>query len=188
MNLVVTQALDVLRRGGVLLYPTDTLWGIGCDATNEQAVEKIFSLKQRAGGKSLIVIADGMDMVERYVQRVPDIAYALVEVTPHPLTIIYPQAAGLAPGVAAVDGSVAIRVVRHDFCGALLRRFRKPVVSTSANLSDAPPPATFRDVAEVIKRGVDFVVPAAMDRGATGRPSSILKLGLSGEVEIIRQM
>jgi L-threonylcarbamoyladenylate synthase len=186
MNHVITQALEVLQRGGLLLYPTDTLWGIGCDATNEQAVEKIFTLKQRAGSKSLILLAGSMAMVERYVQQVPGIAYSLVEVALQPLTIIYPQAAGLAPNVTADDGSVAIRVVQHDFCSALLQRFKKPITSTSANLSGMPPPATFRDIADTIKQGVDFVVPAAMDKGATGKPSSILKLGLSGEVQVIR--
>jgi L-threonylcarbamoyladenylate synthase len=186
MEQLVAQALDVLRRGGLLLYPTDTLWGIGCDATNEQAVEKIFALKQRDESKSLIVIADSMAMVERYVRQVPDMAYSLVEITPQPLTIIYPQAAGLAANAVAADGSVAMRVVRHEFCSALLRRYNKPLVSTSANVSTPPAPATFRDIADVIKQGVDFIVPAAMDRGATGEPSSILRLGLSGEVKVIR--
>jgi L-threonylcarbamoyladenylate synthase len=187
MTRAVAQALEALQRGGLLLYPTDTLWGVGCDATNAQAVERIFALKRRADSKSLIVIADSMAMVERYVRQVPDMAYTLTEITAHPLTIIYPQAAGLAPNVAAADGSVAIRVVRHDFCEALLRRFRKPIISTSANLSGTPAPAAFADVADVIKQGVDFIVPAAMDRGATGKPSSILKLGLSGEVAVIRE-
>jgi L-threonylcarbamoyladenylate synthase len=186
MDPIITQALEVLRRGGLLLYPTDTLWGIGCDATNEQAVEKIFALKQRAESKSLIVIADGMSMVERYVQQVPDMAYSLVEITTQPLTIIYPQAAGLASNAIAADGSVAIRVVQHDFCKALLHRFKKPVISTSANVSNTPSPATFRDIADTIKQGVDFVVPAVMDKGATGKPSAILKLGLTGEVKVIR--
>ncbi|MDR2450076.1 MAG: threonylcarbamoyl-AMP synthase [Prevotellaceae bacterium] len=184
---IVTQTLEVLQRGGLLLYPTDTLWGIGCDATNEQAVEKIFALKQRTESKSLILLADSMAMVERYVQQVPGMAYSLVEVALQPLTIIYPQAAGLAPNATAADGSVAIRVVQHDFCKALLRRFKKPVVSTSANVSGTPAPATFRDIADAIKQDVDFIVPALMDKGATGKPSSILKLGLTGEVEVIRQ-
>lgn len=184
---IVTQTLEVLQRGGLLLYPTDTLWGIGCDATNEQAVEKIFALKQRTESKSLILLADSMAMVERYVQQVPGMAYSLVEVALQPLTIIYPQAAGLAPNATAADGSIAIRVVQHDFCKALLRRFKKPVVSTSANVSGTPAPATFRDIADAIKQDVDFIVPALMDKGATGKPSSILKLGLTGEVEVIRQ-
>jgi L-threonylcarbamoyladenylate synthase len=184
---IVAQALEVLQRGGLLLYPTDTLWGIGCDATNAQAVEKIFTLKQRAESKSLIVIADSMAMVERYVRQVPDMAYSLVAITPQPLTIIYPQAAGLAANAVAADSSVAIRVVQHDFCRALLRRFKKPLISTSANVSNTPAPAAFRDIADVIQQGVDFIVPAAMDKGATGKPSSILQLGLTGEVKIIRK-
>jgi L-threonylcarbamoyladenylate synthase len=184
---IATQALEVVRCGGLLLYPTDTLWGIGCDATNAQAVEKIFALKQRAESKSLIVIADSMTMVERYMQRVPSVAYDLVDAALQPLTIIYPQAVGLAPNAIAADGSIAIRVVQHAFCRALLRRFGKPVVSTSANISGAPAPATFRDISDTIKQGVDFIVPALMDKGATGKPSAILKLGLTGEVQIIRK-
>lgn len=184
---IITQALEVIRRGGLLLYPTDTLWGIGCDATNEQAVEKIFTLKQRAESKSLIVIAKNMAMVERYVQQVPDMAYSLVEVAVQPLTIIYPQVAGLATNAVAADGSVAIRVVQHDFCKALLHRLKKPLVSTSANVSNTPAPATFHDIADAIKQGVDFIVPAVLDKGATGKPSPILKLGLTGEVEVIRK-
>ena len=127
-----------------------------------------------------------MDMVARYVQQVPDMAYSLVEVALQPLTIIYPQATSLAPNAVAADGSIAIRVVQHDFCKALLRRFKKPIISTSANVSGTPAPATFRDIADVIKQDVDFIVPALMDRGATGKPSSILKLGLAGEVKVIR--
>jgi L-threonylcarbamoyladenylate synthase len=187
MNEIIVQAIDVLRHGGLLLYPTDTLWGIGCDATNEKAVEKIFALKQRADSKSLIVIADTMAMVERYVQQVPEIAYSLVELTAKPLTIIYPQAADLAPNAVAEDGSIGIRVVQHEFCTMLLRRFKKPIISTSANLSGTPAPATFHDIAESIKQGVDFVVPVVMDKGATHHPSSILKLGSSGEVKVIRE-
>jgi L-threonylcarbamoyladenylate synthase len=186
MERVLAQALDVLQRGGLLLYPTDTLWGIGCDATNAQAVEKIFTLKRRGASKSLIVIADSMDMVARYVPHLPPMACELVEIALQPLTIIYPQAAGLAANATAADGSIAIRVVQHDFCKALLRRFKKPLISTSANVSDTPAPATFHDIADVIKQGVDFVVPPAMDKGATGKPSAILKLGLSGEVEVVR--
>jgi L-threonylcarbamoyladenylate synthase len=183
---IITQALDVLQRGGLLLYPTDTLWGIGCDATNEQAVEKIYALKQRAESKSLIVIAVSMDMVAQYVHPVPDMAYTLVEIALQPLTIIYPHATGLAANAMAANGSVAIRVVQHDFCKELLRRFKKPVISTSANVSGTPAPVTFHDIAASIKQGVDFIVPAGMDKGASGKPSAILKLGTAGEVEIIR--
>jgi L-threonylcarbamoyladenylate synthase len=187
MDGIIAQALEVLQRGGLLLYPTDTLWGIGCDATNEQAVEKIYTLKQRAESKSLIVIADSMAMVAQYVHQVPDIAYALVDIAQRPLTIIYPRATGLAANATAADGSVAIRVVQHDFCRDLLRRFKKPIISTSANVSNTPAPATFHDIAVSIKQGVDFIVPATMDKGATGNPSSILQLGLTGEIKVIRK-
>jgi L-threonylcarbamoyladenylate synthase len=186
MTDVIQQSLQILRSGGLLLYPTDTLWGVGCDATNEKAVEKVFALKQRAGGKSLIVLVSGMDMVNRYVSQVPDIAYNLTEVADAPLTLIYPQARGLAANVPAEDGSVAMRVVQHDFCRQLLYKFRRPLVSTSANLSGQQPPKNFAQIPDEIKNGCDFIVPSAYEGAPTRKPSSIIKVGLHGEVEVIR--
>ncbi|MDR3235464.1 MAG: threonylcarbamoyl-AMP synthase [Prevotellaceae bacterium] len=183
---IVRKAARVLQRGGLLLYPTDTLWGIGCDAANEQAVKKIFALKQRADSKSLIVIADSMAMVARYVPHIPEAAAALVASATQPLTVIYPQATGVAPSVAAADGSLAVRVVQHAFCRALLRRFGRPIISTSANLSGAPAPAAFCDIDGAILKGVDFVVPPAMEQNATRRPSSIVKLGDDGKIVALR--
>jgi len=184
---MIQEALSALKKGGLLLYPTDTVWGIGCDATNEKAVEKVYALKQRTDSKSLIVLADSIAMVERYVQKVPDTAYMLMEVTDKPLTIIYPEAAGLAPNVVADDGSIAIRIVNHPFCKELLRLFKKPLVSTSANISGEKTPANFAAISDHIKQGVDYIAPADMEQGATQKPSSIIKLGLHNEIQIIRE-
>jgi len=184
---IIQEALAVLKAGGLLLYPTDTVWGIGCDATNEKAVEKVYALKQRADSKSLIVLADSMSMVERYVKKVPDTAYMLVEVNDKPLTVIYPGAVALAPNVVADDGSIAIRIVHHTFCHELLRQFRKPLVSTSANISGEKTPTNFAAISNLIKQGVDYIVPAALEEGAAQKSSSIIKLGLHNEIQIIRK-
>ena len=184
---IIQEALSVLKEGGLLLYPTDTVWGIGCDATNEKAVEKVFALKQRTDSKSLIVLADSVTMIERYVKKVPDTAYMLIEVSDKPLTLIYPEATGLALNVPAEDGSIAIRVVHHAFCTALLRQFKKPLVSTSANISGEKTPSNFAAISDLIKQGVDYIVPVALEQGATQKPSSIIKLGLRNEVQVIRE-
>ena len=256
---VVAEALDVLKRGGLILYPTDTVWGIGCDATNETAVQRVFALKRRAEAKSLVLLACDLDMVARYVRKIPSIAVDLVSVNDAPMTIVYPGAVvagasaqrasgqtpasspfGLAPSVVAADGSVGIRIPRAGatgvdskgddwderpvsagavFCNRLIYRLRRPLVSTSANISGEPAPASFPEISPEIRAGVDYIVPASVsglalpglsrsgspspasrsgsgqapsaatvrfDDSATGRPSQILKLGLDGEVEIIR--
>jgi L-threonylcarbamoyladenylate synthase len=182
----IQQALQVLRSGGLMVYPTDTVWGIGCDATNAQAVEKIYALKQRADSKSLILLVSDMGMVGRYVQQIPDIAYTLTEVTDTPLTLVYPQARGLAANVVAADGTVAMRVVQHDFCQQLLQKFRKPMVSTSANLSGMPVPTTFAEIPAAIKNGCDFTVSVEHEGTPTRKPSAIIKVGLNAEVRVIR--
>ena len=277
LNTVIAEALDVLKRGGLILYPTDTVWGIGCDATNEAAVQKVFALKRRAEAKSLVLLACDLDMVARYVRKIPPIAVDLVEVNDAPMTIVYPGAIvawasggaafGLAPATVAADGSVGIRIphlpaagsrsaafsgcpvkngqnrqtpqglgvggpsksAKNDgapsatasapgsrsaalrtsspsgadwaerpasagavFCHRLIYRLRRPLVSTSANISGEAAPSDFAAISPEIRAGVDYVVPAALspfgrfDDSATGRPSQILKLGLDGEVEIIR--
>ena len=259
---VVAEALDVLKRGGLILYPTDTVWGIGCDATNEAAVQRVFALKRRAEAKSLVLLACDLDMVARYIRKIPSIAVDLVSVNDAPMTIVYPGAVvqraagegtapegratlsspaafGLAPSVVAADGSVGIRIPRAGstgvdskgddwderpvsagavFCNRLIYRLRRPLVSTSANISGEPAPASFPEISPEIRAGVDYIVPASVsglalpgatpalsgsdrrasgrtapssaavrfDDSASGRPSQILKLGLDGEVEIIR--
>ena len=186
MKEFVDEAVRVLKAGGVILYPTDTVWGLGCDATNAEAVAKVFAIKRRSEAKSLVVLACDLDMVALHIKEIPSIAIDLVEVNDAPMTIVYPGAQGLAASVVAEDGSVGIRIPHHEFCVALIRRFRRPLVSTSANISGEPSPASFRDISPEIVEAVDWCAPRRFEAGSTGRPSQIIKLGLRGEVEIIR--
>lgn len=183
---IINETLAVLRNGGVILYPTDTVWGIGCDATNEEAVAKVFKIKKREDSKSLVLLASDLDMVARYVKVIPSIAIDLVEVNDAPMTIIYPDAQGIAPNATAEDGSVGIRIPMNDFCKKLVRKLRHPLVSTSANISGEPTPKRFKDICLEIKDAVDFIVPPLMEADSTGKASQIIKVGLKGEVEIIR--
>lgn len=182
-------ALNVLRGGGVILYPTDTIWGLGCDATCSDAVNKIIRLKGRSDNQSFIVLVHEVKLIEHYIEQVPEIAYSLIEVSDTPLTIIYPGAhsSGLAPQVIAPDGSVAIRVVQHPFCSSILQKFRKPIVSTSANFTGKPAPTSFSAIDPNLHKLVDHCVDPAFEAPATGKPSSIIKLQLNGQVEIIRK-
>lgn len=192
---VIADALKVLKEGGLILYPTDTIWGIGCDATNPDAVAKVYALKKRSDSKSLVLLACDMDMVARYIKEIPNIAIDLVEVNDKPMTIVYPGAITsdkpdryhLAHNTVAQDGSVGIRVPLMDFCKDLVYKFGRPVVSTSANISGEPSPTEFGEISEAIRAGVDYIVPAALDAESTGLASQIIKVGLGGEVEIIRQ-
>lgn len=186
MNQQIDAAIKVLKEGGVILYPTDTIWGLGCDATNAQAVEKIFKIKQRSESKSLIVLAADADMICRYVKEIPEMAITLLEINDKPMTIIYPGGMGLAQNAIAEDGSVGIRVPEHEFCNALLRKFRKPIISTSANISGKPAPVYFKEIPQEIIDAADFVADAAYESDSTHSASQIIKIGLSGEVEIIR--
>ncbi len=186
MKELIQQAVGILKAGGIILYPTDTVWGIGCDATNPEAVAKVFEIKKRSSAKSLVLLACDLDMVARYIKEIPSIAIDLVEVNDAPMTIVYPGAQGLAPSVVAPDGSVGIRIPRNDFCIELVRRLRVPLVSTSANISGEPAPANFGEISEQIRSAVDWCAPERLGAGATGRSSQIIKLGLRGEVEIIR--
>lgn len=181
------KAVDVLNKGGVILYPTDTIWGLGCDATRQDAVERIFSIKQRDDSKSLIVLVNGFGMLERYVRNIPEIAYQLAEVADKPLSIIYPNGRSLAPGVLGSDGSVGIRICSEGFCNELITRFRKPIVSTSANISDAPAPAIFSEINEVIASSTDYVVSYRQSDTTRNTPSSIIKVGDDGVIRIIRK-
>ena len=195
---IQSEALRVLREGGTILYPTDTVWGLGCDATNPEAVAKIYEIKQRSDSKSLVLLACNLDMVAKYVKEVPSIAVDLVEVNDAPMTIIYPEAlAGVAgePGdrwhlahnAVAEDGSVGIRIPLMDWCRDLVFKLGRPIVSTSANISGEPTPQRFSDIPQEIKDAVDFVVPPSVDTDSTGKASQILKVGLRGEIEIIRK-
>jgi L-threonylcarbamoyladenylate synthase len=180
------RSADILRKGGVILYPTDTVWGLGCDATNEQAVQKIFAIKKRNESKSMIVLVAESHQVEFYAS-VPEVTRDLVEFSEKPLTIIYPKAKGVAKSLMAEDGSIAIRVVKDEFCQQLITLLRKPLVSTSANISGEPAPANFSEISEAIKSNVDYVVNLRQDEMKKAIPSQIIKIGLDGVIEIIRK-
>ena len=195
---ILNNALQTLRDGGTILYPTDTVWGLGCDATNPAAVARIFEIKQREDSKSLVLLASDLDMVAKYVKEIPSIAVDLVEVNDAPMTIIYPgavagsaSAAGdrwhLAWNAVAADGSVGIRIPLMEWCKQLVYKLGRPIVSTSANISGEPTPQRFSDIPQAIKDAVDFVVPPSVDVASTGKASQILKVGLKGEIEIIRK-
>ncbi len=183
----VAKALEVLKAGGIILYPTDTIWGIGCDATNPEAVEKVFALKGRDQAKSMILLLHNENQLASYVNDIPDVAYELIEVTDRPLTIIYSQSKNLPASTVAADGSVAIRVADHPFCQQLLQRFRKPIISTSANLSGQSSPANFSEIDVAIIEGVDYVVEFGQHDMESQKPSMIMKLGSGGQFEFIRK-
>ena len=185
--LEIRNCSNALKTGGTILYPTDTLWGIGCDATNDSAVNKINDIKKRPQANSLITLVSGGWMLERYVHEIPPIAWELIDHSESPLTIIYPNARGLAANVVAGDGSAAIRLVKDEFCEMLINRFRKPVVSTSANVSGEPAPLAFTHISASIISQVDHVVNLRQEETQGGKPSSIIKLGLNGEVVIVRK-
>jgi L-threonylcarbamoyladenylate synthase len=181
------QALAVLKSGGIILYPTDTVWGLGCDATNELAVEKINQIKGRTADKSFIILLDTDSKIPSYVTEVPEVAYDLIEYAENPLTIVFSNAKNLAKNVINQDGTIGIRVVKHDFCGALLQRFRKPIVSTSANLSGQPTPQFFDEISEEIKDKVDYVISLEQESRSPKKPSTIIKLGPTGQFSFIRK-
>lgn len=180
------KAQEVLYQGGLILYPTDTIWGIGCDATNEAAVKRVYELKQRVDSKAMLVLVDSPAKLQFYVREVPEVAWDLVDLAEKPLTIIYPGARNLAPNLLAEDGSVGIRLTKERFSKSLCERFRKAVVSTSANVSGAPSPKNFAEISPEIIQGVDYVVNYRQDEQTAATPSSIIKLGLSGQIQIIR--
>lgn len=199
---IISEALAVLRDGGLILYPTDTVWGIGCDATNPAAVAKVFALKKRPDSKSLVLLASDLDMVARYIKVIPPIAVDLVEVNDRPMTLVYPGAICgrkpadgeearaerhlLAWNTVAEDGSVGIRIPMMDFCRDLVARLARPLVSTSANLSGEPSPHVFAEVSQEIRDGVDYVVEPYLEKGSTGLASQIIKVEVDGQVTIIR--
>ena len=183
----IEYALKILREGKTILYPTDTIWGIGCDATNPKAIAKIYQLKQRTDQKSMLVLVDRPEMITAYVKVIPSIAWELMEASDEPLTIIYPGAINLAPNLINPDGSIGIRVCNSKFCQGLITRFRKPVVSTSANISGQPHPKIFSAIEKSILLGVDYVVNLEQSNPDVKKPSPIIKLGINNEVQIIRK-
>lgn len=186
MHTDVQQACELLRSGGVILYPTDTIWGLGCDATQPQAVQRIFQIKQRAGAKSLITLLGDLKMLDQFFPHLPETAVPLFEASDTPLTLILPRAQGFASNVVAEDGSVGVRIPKHAFCQQLLKAYRGPIVSTSANLSDQPAPGSYAEISPEIRQAVDFVVPEVWDTAKGGKASSIIKLEMDGQISIIR--
>ena len=175
-----------MAAGGLILYPTDTIWGIGCDATNEEAVRRVYELKRRSDHKAMLLLMDSSAKLNYYVQEVPDVAWDLIELADSPLTVIYSGARNVAPNLLAADGSVGIRITQEEFSHKLCERFRKPLVSTSANVSGEPSPANFSEISATIKAGVDYIVRYRQDDLSKAAPSHIIKLGAGGLVKIIR--
>ena len=183
----IDKCLEVLNNGGVILYPTDTIWGLGCDATNQKAVQRIYEIKQRSDQKSLLVLLDHPGKVSSFVNEVPEIAWDLIDLSEKPLTIIYSDAKNLAKNLIAEDGSIGIRISSDPFNQRLIQRFKKPLVSTSANISGEMAPGNFSEISEEILSAVDYVVEWRQDDYQKAQASSIIKLKPNGEVEIIRE-
>lgn len=183
----LNKALETLKNGGLILYPTDTIWGIGCDATNAEAVEKVFALKGRDHKKSLIILLHNDNQLASYVNDIPEVAYELIEYTEKPLTIVYSNAKNLASNVVAADGSIGIRIVHHPFCEQLLQRFRKPIVSTSANMSGEVSPSCFEEISQQVKETVDYIVEYGQEENEKGKSSTVMKLDPSGKFDFLRK-
>lgn len=183
----IKNAIKVMKAGGIILYPTDTIWGLGCDATNEAAVKKIFDIKKREDSKSMLVLTDAAAKIERLVGDIPPIIWDLVEVSDKPLTIIYPGGKNMAKNLIAEDGSVGIRITNETFSKELCFQFRMPVVSTSANISGEPSPANFSEIREEIKNAVDYIVKYRQNDKTKSKPSSIIKVEADGAIKIIRE-
>lgn len=191
------QAVRVLRAGGVIVYPTDTVWGIGCDATNEDAVRKVYALKHREDSKSMLVLLDGAGKLQGYVEHIPDAAWDLLECTvhdrdsqglqPRPMTIIYPGAKNIAPNLIAEDGSIGIRITQEPFSKALCEQLHRPIVSTSANISGEPTAKNFRQISQAVLDAADYVCRYRRNDETEKRPSSIIKLGIDNQIQIIRK-
>lgn len=186
MKAEIDCALTVLKKGGIILYPTDTVWGIGCDATNSEAIEKIYALKSRHESKSLICLVSDFKMLNQYVEHIPEVAYDILKYAASPTTIVYDDPIRVAENLIAADNTLAIRVVQDDFCKQLIGRLKRPIVSTSANISGQPTPVTFSEISKEVKEGVDHIVNWGRNKGAS-KPSAIIRLTKDGQVEIIRK-
>jgi L-threonylcarbamoyladenylate synthase len=182
----IENALKTINAGGIILYPTDTVWGIGCDATKPEAVKKVYELKQREDNKALICLVSDVRMLERFVYEVPDAAYDIIEITNKPTTIIYDQPLNVAKNLIAEDNTLAIRITSDEFCQKLLRKLKRPLVSTSANISGSITPKSFSEISDEILKGVDYIVNLHHDK-ISNTPSTIIKLSNSGVVKIIRK-
>jgi len=186
MKQEIENTLLILKKGGLILYPTDTVWGIGCDATNPDAVDKVFQLKKRSDEKSLICLVNDFRMLNEYVENVPEVAYDILKYAKKPTTIIYDDPIRVAENIIAEDNSLAIRVTKDEFCKKLIQKFRRPLVSTSANISGAKTPQSYAEIDPLILEGVDYVVNLHHEK-KSGKPSAIIKLKNDGSVKVIRQ-
>lgn len=182
----IKNAVEVMKRGGVILYPTDTVWGIGCDATNADAVARIYKIKRREETKAMICLVDSDNRIQRYVRNVPEVAWDVMNLATKPTTVILDGANGLAENLIAEDGSIAMRITREEFSKALCYRMQKPIVSTSANISGEPTAQNYRDISEEIISQVDYVCATRRNEHKPHKPSSIIRLRQNGEVTIIR--
>jgi L-threonylcarbamoyladenylate synthase len=182
----IQKGVEILKKGKIILYPTDTVWGIGCDATNENAVSKIFEIKKRSESKSLIILINGIEMLKKYVPTISENVKTLLLTTEKPTTIIYENPVGLAKNVVSNDNTVAIRIVQHDFCQQLISKFGKPIVSTSANISGSPTPKSFKEIDKPILDSVDYIVDLQREE-VNNKSSTILKVGDNGELIVLRE-
>ncbi len=183
----IKNALEVLFSGGIILYPTDTIWGIGCDANNSEAVKRIYELKKREDSKSMLVLINDANRIPSYLEEMPDIAWDLIDVSEKPLTIIYPGAKNLAANLIAENKTIGIRVTNDAFCKTLIQRFKRPIVSTSANISGKPSPVNFSEIADEIKKQVDYIVQHRQSENEKAKPSGIIQLGTGGQIKVIRE-
>jgi sua5/yciO/yrdC/ywlC family protein len=183
----IQKAAEVMRKGGIIIYPTDTVWGIGCDATNPEAVAKIYKIKHREDSKALVCIVDSDARLQRYVRNVPDVAWQLIDAVVKPTTLILDEAVNLAPNLIGEDGSIGIRITNEPFSKELCYRFQKAIVSTSANISGEPAAQNYRDISEEILSAVDYVCTSRRQEHKPHQPSTIIKVGATGEINIIRK-
>ena len=182
----VSNCIEALSKGGLILYPTDTVWGIGCDATNEEAIQKVYALKSRKDSKALICLVANDAMLERHVEKVPEVAYDILDLAVKPTTIVYDKPKGIAKNAIAEDNTMAIRVASDKFCQYLINKFKKPIISTSANIAGTPTPKGFGQIDPIILKGVDYIVNLRQDE-KSGKPSAIIKLSNDGTVKVIRE-
>ena len=186
MTQEIQNALKTLKQGGIILYPTDTVWGLGCDATNFTAVEKLYKFKKREDSKAMICLVNDFNMLNYHVEEIPEAAYSILEYADTPTTIIYDRPLRVSENLIAENNTLAIRMVKEEFCGELVKRFKKPIVSTSANIAGKPTPKSFQEIEDYILKGVDYVVNLEHTNKAS-KPSSIIKLSNNGEVSVIRK-
>ena len=186
MNQEIQNAYEIIQKGGIILYPTDTVWGIGCDATNAEAVAKIYKLKKRAETQSMIVLMNGEKMIYNVFKEIPEVAWQIIDLSENPTTLVLDKPRNVAPNLIAPDQTLGIRIVKEPFCFKLMEKMKKPLVSTSANISGQPTPKSFKEISPEIIKGVDYVVNLHREKIA-GKPSTIIKLTNNSQVKIIRK-